>query len=99
MGSFAEFRKQTGIGAEELAELTGYTRQALTSAFRFLDYGMKPSKRFFRGIETALNMKIEKETQEFNQRIESLNAIKSRFSINKEPIHKVIEINEFKEVK
>lgn len=91
MGSFIEFRKKTGLSAEELAELTGYSRQALTAGFRHMDQGLKPSKRFFRCIEAAINITIEKETQEFNKRIESLNNIKSTFSDKKEPVYKVIE--------
>jgi transcriptional regulator with XRE-family HTH domain len=91
MGSFADFRKKTGLSAEELAELTGYSRQALTAGFRHMDQGLKPSKRFFRCIEAALNIKIEKETQEFNDRIESLNNLKREFAIKRKPTYNIIE--------
>lgn len=92
MHSFAEFRKITGIGAEELAELTGYSRQALTAAFRHMDRGLKPSKRFFKCIEAAINIKILKEAQEFNERIKSLNNLKNTFAAKKEPLNKIIEL-------
>lgn len=98
MGSFAEFRKKTGLSAEELAKLTGYSRQSLTAGFRHMDHGLKPSKRFFRCIEAAINIKIEKETQEFNKRIESLNNLKNTFAAKKEPLNKIIEFENINKV-
>ena len=67
MGNFLMFKQETGYNCEQLERITGYTRQGLDYAFKMLDNGKKPSKKFLMCINVAISKKIQEEESEMKK--------------------------------
>jgi hypothetical protein len=93
-GNFAMLKGETGYKCEELESLTGYTRQGLDYAFKMMDEGKMPSKKFIVCINEAIVKRIKDEEYEMEQhnykhtkKIERLKRVQDQIIKFKEATH------------
>lgn len=72
---FTEFKKHLGCTAEEIAKVTGYTRQGLYNAFNLIHQGKEPSKKLSHCINAAVDKKIQEEEARHEARVQELKSL------------------------
>ncbi|EPS48162.1 hypothetical protein CFSAN002367_21232 [Clostridium botulinum CFSAN002367] len=60
MKSYSDFRKEIGLKGVEIEKLTGYTKQGIHNAFKNMEEGKQPSKKFLVCINSVINKKSKK---------------------------------------
>ncbi|AUN10406.1 hypothetical protein [Clostridium botulinum] len=79
MKSYSDFRKEIGLKGVEIEKLTGYTKQGIHNAFKNIEEGKQPSKKFLVCINSAIDKKIDEETKIYGEKINKLRELKERF--------------------
>lgn len=79
MKSYADFRKTVRLKGPDIQNLTGYTKQGLYFAFNMIDEGRQPAKKFLVCINSVIDKVIQKETEQYQERMKKLKELQERF--------------------
>ncbi|KIS22043.1 hypothetical protein [Clostridium botulinum] len=86
MKSYSDFRKEIGLKGVEIEKLTGYTKQGIHNAFKNIEEGKQPSKKFLVCINSVINKKIQEETQAYEEKMNRLKELQEKIECMEESI-------------